>query len=1318
MKKRYWLAILCVMLALVLTVAAASADGGDEYKLMTDVSELHDGDRIILVSDNGEYYQAMATDFSGVQVIVTSNAITEQDGMLPLTLVETVGGWLLTADAGYLSADGNWLILATDQADAAIWSIMIASDDTATISCVDGNLVFVEQDGAYRFSCGTGGNEVVIYYATYELEQHVFGDGLWWTFENGKLTIGGSGNMPNFSSSSDQPWASIRSEITEVEILDGVTSIGSYVFSSCTGLQSITIPDGVTSIGSYAFSGCTGLQSITLPDSVTIIGDHAFMTCTGLLNFTVPGGVTTIYNFTFDSCAGLKSITIPDNVRSIGENAFSGCTRLMEITIPDSVESVGNNAFYECTGLTSITMPCSANIRSNTFQSCTAITIVHLTVGTGTMENYYSSTYYYTPWYKSHNNALTITLDEGIQRISDWAFHNCTGLSEITIPDSVTSIGENAFSGCTGFSEITIPYRVTGIGSDAFSGCTGLTSITIPGSVTYIGWYAFQNCTGLTEITIPDGVTNIGKCAFADCTGLTSITIGNGIEVISSAAFSNTAWWNAQNDGVVYLDNILLGVKGTCGQIVRVKDGTRLIAYNAFSSQVQITKVTIPDSVTSIGSEAFDGCTGLTSVTIGNGVTNIVTEAFYGCTGLTTITLPCSANIGTYAFYNCTAIKSVHLTEGNGTMTRFDNSSYKHTPWAVSRSNVLTIVLDDGIRSIGDYAFYGCTGLTEITIPNSVISIGNYAFYGCTGLSEITIPDGVRNIDKNVFYGCTGLTEIRIPDNVISIGEYAFYGCTGLSEIMIPDGVVSIGECAFYGCTGPSEITIPDSVTSIGGRAFYGWIGLTEITIPDGVTSIGGGAFSGCTGLQSITMPCSASIGYGAFYGCTSITSVHLTKGTGTMPSYTSVLYSSDSYSNTPWYNSRSNALAVILDEGIQNISNYAFYECTGLTSITIPDSVTILGQCAFRECTGLMSVTIPNGVTSIEYAAFSNCTGLTDVYYLGTEVQKNWISFGGSNDPLLNATWHYIAIAFKTQALTLEGKIGVNFFVDLPQIDGIEYEGVAFTIDSVDGADAFVPFSGEGHPTNGSGYYQFTYYVRTIEMANTITATLRYTLNGEDQTLEKTYSVRQYFEAIEPNLSSYPAKVRNMIKATADLGHYIQAFLAAQKGWTFGTDYAEMDKYYTDYTADEISAAQTDLETNYKISKTVGSNMQKITYTLVWDSDTELRVYFKPAATYTGTFTFTANGDPITENGEKISAALQPDGRYLVSIKNIAAHELTAFYTIKAIGDGVESVMTVSPLSYVRSVMANYASDPTAVNAAVAFYRYAMAAYALKYGN
>ncbi len=303
---------------------------------------------------------------------------------------------------------------------------------------------------------------------------------------------------------------------------------------------------------------------------------------------------------------------------------------------------------------------------------------------------------------------------------------------------------------------------------------------------------------------------------------------------------------------------------------------------------------------------------------------------------------------------------------------------------------------------------------------------------------------------------------------------------------------------------------------------------------------------------------------------------------------------------------------------------------------------------------------------------------------------------------------------AFKTQALGLEGLIGVHFFVYLPEISGFEYEGVAFEIDNTDGPDTFVPFSSD-MPTNANGYYQFTYYVRSIEMADTITATLKFKVDGEDRTIEKLYSVKQYFETFDDYTFLFTDLEQDMTRATADYGHYVQAFLETTRTWVIGVDYTEMDKYYTDYTADDISAAQTGLA-DYVTAKTTGSNMEKITYTLVLDSGTELRVYFKPAADYTGTFTFTANGAPITEDGDKISVKLQSDGRYLVAIKNIAAHELDDIYTIKAIGsDGVESSMTVSPLSYVNAIMTAYAGNEKAINAAVAIYRYAMAAAALR---
>ena len=179
------------------------------------------------------------------------------------------------------------------------------------------------------------------------------------------------------------------------------------------------------------------------------------------------------------------------------------------------------------------------------------------------------------------------------------------------------------------------------------------------------------------------------------------------------------------------------------------------------------------------------------------------------------------------------------------------------------------------VTSIGGYAFYGCTGLTSITIPNSVTNIENSVFYGCTGLTSITIPNSVTNIGGGAFYGCTGLTSITIPNSVTTIGDNAFYGCSGLTSITIPNSVTNIGFDAFFNCSGLTSITISNNVTTIRNNAFRDCTGLTSITIPNSVTSIGGGAFLDCSGLTSITIPNSVtSIGVLAFYGCSGLTSI------------------------------------------------------------------------------------------------------------------------------------------------------------------------------------------------------------------------------------------------------------------------------------------------------------------------------------------------------------------------------------------------------------------------------------------------------------
>ena len=717
--------------------------------------------------------------------------------------------------------------------------------------------------------------------------------------------------------------------LRSVSLPSTLTSIGEAAFWACSSLQSITLPNNLTNIGLNAFRACHSLTQVLIPASVTSIDGSAFECCTGLTDVVFEGNSLEFGSgATFYDCTSLKNVffngTRADWTASRGSSG--------------SVLPAAAQIYYKNDLISSGT--CGDNSSGNNTQwKLTKAGTLIITVGTGYTEGGIADfAYGKAPWYQDiyDSGIRCLIIGSGIKTIGSYAFADCTDLAEIIVPDGVISIGNGAFLQNSGAKRVVLPPSTVYIGHGALRDCSALTSVSLPDSMSNrLFLDMFEGCTNLKSVDIPDGITDIYEGDLASCPNWTDIYYDNWGRVWNRVV-SNVRDSIPDRMNVHFKDNIY--DSGSCGENVTwtlTADGTLTISgtgamtdytYDSrspwYSCRTYIKRVVMQQGVTSIGDHAFWDCSGLTSVTIPDGVTSIGGDAFSGCAALTSVTIPGSVtNVGQDAFYNCSSLTdiyyggygtdwqklnvsiptsaTVHFKDniygkgdcginvtweltGDGTLIisgtgRISNYSHdNNAPWYSCRAYIKRVVIQQGVRAIGDRAFWDCSGLTSVTIPDGVTSIGDYAFAYCVSLTSATIPEGVTSIGWSAFENCTALTFMTIPEGVTSIGNSAFSGCTGLTSVTIPDSVTSIGNYAFKGCSNLASVTIPSSVTSIGWSAFENCTALTFMTIPESVTYINEEVFSNCVRLAKVTIPKSVtSIGKNAFYYCESIADVY-----------------------------------------------------------------------------------------------------------------------------------------------------------------------------------------------------------------------------------------------------------------------------------------------------------------------------------------------------------------------------------------------------------------------------------------------------------
>lgn len=471
--------------------------------------------------------------------------------------------------------------------------------------------------------------------------------------------------------------------------------------------------------------------------------------------------------------------------------------------------------------------------------------------GTGEMYNYSMAD---APWKEQKDLISALVVENGATSIGSSTFDGYTSLKSIKLASTVKSIGNNAFSN-TGITSLDLPEGMESIGIGAFYNCEKMTELKLPESLTTLNNGAFAFCKGLTAVTLPNKITFIGALAFEECTGLTSITIPENVTEIRNQAFYYC----------------------TALTMVELPKALQTVGDNAFYE----TKL---QDVYYAGTEEDWG-------KIAIGLKNEpLTNANLHCMGAVVVISGTCGGALTWKLDS----KGTLTISGTGAMTDYTKSGV--APWNKDYEEIRFVVIENGVTTIGEYAFENCTLLESVAISDSVEKIGKYAFSGCSALKRISLPDSIAQIGDYAFRA-SGLEAVKIPEGVTLLGEGMFARCPNLQTVELPSTLQTIREIAFIG-SGLNKIILPENLKYIGYECFYECTNLEEIKIPDSVTTLNYSEFEGCSSLKKVT-----------------------------------------------------------LSKGLKRISQTMFARCHNLTEITIPDSITYIGEGAFFQCKKLKDV-------------------------------------------------------------------------------------------------------------------------------------------------------------------------------------------------------------------------------------------------------------------------------------------------------------------------------------------------------------------------